>query len=265
MDTALVDASQALLKAAVLGVPRLFVFIAVVPLFPSSIFPRTLRVALAIGLGAPVSYGVFHQLGQPPQPLDLPLLVLKECLLGLLLGLALAAPFWVVEAVGSLTDNQRGANAAQQVTPFAQADASMLGSALLQAFLVLLSMTGAFAALYRFLLFSFDVWPVLQPVPELAQFALDHAIARFGEFVGRAVLFAAPMLAIVLLVDFVFSLMGVFAPQLQTYFAAFPIKSLAALVVLALYAGVLLDHAEGHLRDVLKRETDLLQRQVQHR
>jgi type III secretion protein T len=79
------------------------------------------------------------------------------------------------------------------------------------------------------------------------------------------VLFAAPMLAIVLLVDFVFSLMGVFAPQLQTYFAAFPIKSLAALVVLALYAGVLLDHAEGHLRDVLKRETDLLQRQVQHR
>lgn len=265
MDNSIVEVSQAFLKSAVLGVPRLFVFMAVVPLFPASVISRTLRVAIAIGLGAPVSVGVFHQLGQPPVTPDLPALVLKECVLGLLLGMALAAPFWVIEAVGALTDNQRGANAGQQVTPFAQADASLLGSALLQALIVLMSITGAYSLLYQFLLFSFEVWPVLQPMPDLAQFSLDHTMARFGEFIGRAVLFAAPMLAIVLLVDFVFSLMGVFAPQLQTYFAAFPIKSLAAILVLALYVTVLLTHGEGYFRDVLKRETQFLQGQLERR
>jgi type III secretion protein T len=263
-EPSLVDLSQALLKSAVLSMPRLFVCIAIVPLFPSSVFSRTLRIAVAIGLGAPVGAGVFHQLGQQPH-IDLVALVLKECLLGLLLGMAFAAPFWAVEAAGTLTDNQRGANAAQQVTPFAQADASALGSALLQALTVFMAATGAFGALYQFLLFTFEAWPVLQPVPDVAQFSFEHSVSRFGEFLLTALLYAAPMLAIVLLVDFVFALMGVFAPQLQTYFAAFPIKSLAAIGVLALYVMTLLSHGEGYFREVLQRETQFLQQQIERR
>ncbi|WAC74582.1 type III secretion system export apparatus subunit SctT [Roseateles sp. SL47] len=259
-QTGLVEFANAALRAAVLGVPRLFVCMALLPLFPSSVFPRLLKVGVAMGLGAPVCLGVYWQM-QEAQAVNIGALVAKECVLGLLLGLMLAAPLWAIEAVGTLTDNQRGANAAQQVTPFAQADASVIGSALLQAMVVVLAASGAFALVYRFLLFSFEAWPVLQPLPDLTVFSLDHSLRRFGEFVMKAVLFAAPMLTIVLLIDFVFALMGVFAPQLQTYFAAFPMKSLCAILVLALYLTVLLGHGERYLLQTLDQETRLLEQQ----
>jgi type III secretion protein T len=118
---------------------------------------------------------------------------------------------------------------------------------------------------YKFLLFTFEAWPVLQALPDLAQFSAGHAISRFDEFALKAVLYAGPMLAIVLLVDFVFSLMSVFAPQLQTYFAAFPIKSLLVLLVLALYVTVLLSRGEAYFLRMLERETQLLQETMSRR
>ncbi|SEK63911.1 type III secretion protein T [Roseateles sp. YR242] len=258
-SSGLIEFADAAIKAATLGLPRLFVCLAVLPIFPSRVFPRLLKVGIALGLGAPVSLGVYWKL-QSSQAIALPPLVLKECVLGLMLGLMLATPFWAIEAVGALTDNQRGANAGQQVTPFSTAGDSVLGAALLQALLVMLAMSGALAALYGLLLFSFEAWPVLELMPDLRMLAMDVTAQRFGEFLTKALLFAAPMLAIVLLVDMVFSLMGIFAPQLQTYFAAFPIKSLAALLVLIVYLTRLLDHGEDYTRQVIEQETQRMER-----
>jgi type III secretion protein T len=257
--TPIADVAPTALVSVVLSVPRLLAFMLVAPVFTSAVFPRLLRVGIAIGLGAPVAAGIFHQLSQQPPQAQLTALVLKECVLGLLLGLALAAPLWAISSVGALTDNQRGANAAQQVTPFAQADASELGGALQLALIVLLATSGTFVAMYQLLLQSFQAWPVLQLAPDVTQFGFDLTASRIGEYMQRALLYAAPLLAIVLLVDFAFALMSVFAPQLQTYFASMPIKSLAALAILALYLFVLLSHGEGYFLEVLRRESQLLE------
>lgn len=259
IGTSLVEAAPAITIAALLSVPRVFVFLLITPLFPSAVYPRTLRVGIALGLGAPVGYGIYHQLGPQVVPPDLVVIVLKECVLGLMIGTSIAAPFWTMRAVGALIDNQRGANAAQQVTPFSTADSSVIGAALMQALIVTLAASGAFVLIYQLLLQSFEVWPVLQLVPDARQFGLDLESMRFGDFVLRAVLYAAPVIAIILLVDFAFALMGVFAPQLQTYFASMPMKSLAGIAVLAVYLSVLLSHGEGHFRDVFRRESMLLE------
>jgi type III secretion protein T len=202
--------------------------------------------------------GLYHQLAPQPMPPDLVALVIKECVLGLLIALPVACPFWAISAVGVLTDNQRGANAAQQVTPFSHADASLLGAGLLQALVVTLCASGAFKAIYELLLQSFEVWPVLQLVPDSAQFGWEMSVARFDEFLVKTLLYAAPLIAIVLLVDFAFALMSVFAPQLQTYFAAMPVKSLAAISLLSVYLFVLIAHGEDYFREMLHRESRLL-------
>ncbi len=44
-------------------------------------------------------------------------LVLKELMIGTLLGLLLALPFWLYESVGALFDNQRGALMGGQINP----------------------------------------------------------------------------------------------------------------------------------------------------
>lgn len=249
------NSTPATAVAAMLGTPRLLAFMFIVPLFPASVFPKLLRVGIAIGLGAPVAAGVFHQLGQQVERPDVVALVIKEVVLGSLLGIAAAAPLWTIQSVGALADNQRGANAAQQVTPFAQADASLIGAALQQAFVVVLASSGAFVLMYQLLLQSYEVWPVMQLMPDVGQFGFDLATARFDEFMMRTVLYAAPVIAVVLLVDFTFALMSVFAPQLQTYFASMPIKSLAAIGVLIVYLMTLLQHSEAYFLDVMRRES----------
>lgn len=258
-STSIVDAAPALAISAMLGTPRLLAFMVIAPLFPTAVFPHTLRIAVAIGLGAPVAIGVFYQLGPQPLPPNVATLAFKECVLGVLLGLAVAAPFWAVSCAGVLIDNQRGANAAQQVTPFAQADASILGAGLMQALIVLLAASGAYALVYRLLLHSFEVWPVLQLVPDASQFGWELTVARFDEFMYRSLLYAAPAIAIILLVDFAFALLSVFAPQLQTYFAAMPVKSLSAIAVLVLYVFVLLSHGEEYFRETFLRESNFLE------
>jgi type III secretion protein T len=257
-STTLAEALPLLLIAVALSVPRVAVFLSIVTLFPSVTYPRTLRTAIAIGLSAPVGYGVFQTLLGQAQPGGVAALALKEAVLGLLLATPVAAPFWVLQSVGALIDNQRGANAAAQLTPFSQSDSSVLGSALQQTLIVVLTSTGVLAVLYQLLLQSFAVWPVLELAPDLTRFGFDLAVADFDDWILRAVLYASPVIAVILLVDFAFALITMFAPQLQAYFAAMPIKSLAAITMLVLYLALLMSHADGHFREALGRVTAAL-------
>lgn len=251
------------LVSLTLCTPRVFVFMFMTVLFPQAVFPRMLRVAIAVGLAVPVAYGVFHDMGgRAAAQLDVVALVLKECVLGLVLGLPIAGPVWVMQSVGALVDNGRGANAAQQLTPFSAADSSVIGAALQQALIVALASTGILAMIYQLLLHSFEVWPVLSLLPDLSPFGFDLAVQNFDDWISRAVLFAAPMVGVILLVDFAFALVSVFAPQLQAYFASMPIKSLAGIVVLSVYVFMLLSHGADYFREVVHRQTMTNERHV---
>ena len=123
---------------------------------------------------------------------------------------------------------------------------------------MVLASTGVLVGLYQLLLQSFHTWPVLELAPDLAQFGFDLAVQDFDAWSTKAVLYAAPVIAVVLLVDFAFAFITVFAPQLQAYFAAMPIKSLCAIAVLAVYLSLLMSHADDHYREAIRRETAIL-------
>jgi succinate dehydrogenase cytochrome b556 subunit len=55
------------------------------------------------------------------------LLLGKEAIIGLVLGYVAAIPFWTMEAIGFVVDNQRGASMAATVNPMTGHDTSPLG------------------------------------------------------------------------------------------------------------------------------------------
>jgi len=61
-------------------------------------------------------------------------------------------------------------------------------------------------------------------------------------------LFAAPVLVAMFLAEVGLALVSRFAPQLQVFFMAMPIKSALAMLVLMLYASALFDHAAGQVQ-----------------
>jgi type III secretion protein T len=242
---------ESLLVALVLSLPRVLACIVMAPVFPSSIMPRTVRVAISLGFALPAMAGVMYSIDQAGTPTGLVALLLKEAAVGVMLGFVIAAPFWAVEGVGAMFDQQRGANYSEMVTPFAQSDQSVLGSTLRMGLTVLLMTTGGLALMYDLMLRSFEAWPILSLTPRSPFFSMDNFIASFSGMAEQALLYAVPILAIMLLVDFAFGILGIFAPQLPLFFASMPVKSIIGMFVLFLYAAILLhnaaDYAVGHL------------------
>jgi type III secretion protein T len=234
------------LLALALALPRMLVCMLLVPVFSSGVLPRTIRIALALAFTLPVAVGIAHSPVEIGAPIAVIALIVKEGAVGVMLGLVLAAPFWAMDSVGALLDIQRGANTAQQLTPFAQGDASLIGTALQQALIAFLAVTGGISALYQLLLTSYQAWPVLSLAPHFVGVTAERFIGVFAELCELTLLYAMPILSVLILIDFCFALVGLFATQLQVYVAAMPVKSIVGLFVLALYLGILLDHGSHY-------------------
>jgi type III secretion protein T len=251
---------QHMLMAAVLCMPRMMVCMFLIPVFEGSTVPRTVRIALALGLTLPVIFGTTQVMAPTYAPLYIAAMVLKECFLGLVLGIALSAPFWAISGVGILLDNQRGANAGSQGTPMGKPDESMIGLALQQSLVVALATSGGLIPLYQLLLGSYDAWPILSLFPDLSGADAPTMFARFAEFTKLALLYSAPVLGSLLLIDFAFALIGLAAPNLPTYFAAMPVKSITGLFVTAIYIWVLLDLCGGYFTRSIEFDSALINR-----
>lgn len=230
--------------------PRILALFIAVPLFARQTMPGMLRFGLAGGLGLLAAPPLLAHVAQVPDGLGLMLLVSKEAALGFVLGFVLALPFWAFEATGFFIDNQRGASIAATLNPLTGNDSSPLGQLFNQAFIVFVLVSGAFGLLLQVLYRSYELWPVLHWRPVVAA---DGAVLWLGQLdalVRTAILWSSPVIVAMFLAELGLALVSRFAPQLQVFFLAMPIKSALAMLVLAVYMGLLLGYADEWTRDV---------------
>jgi type III secretion protein T len=71
----------------------------------------------------------------------------------------------------------------------------------------------------------------------------DLLLTQMNRFVTTALLLAAPVLLAMFLTELGLALVSRFAPQLQVFFLAMPIKSALGILVLMVYAGTLFDYS----------------------
>lgn len=167
-------------------------------------------------------------------------LVLKETLVGLFLGLPFAVLSWGLEAAGFMIDNQRGSTMASSLDPATGNQSSPLGILLGQLYTTWLFTTGGFLALLDLLYRSHLVWPVWALTLSFDP-GLPHAVLGMLDSVMLlTVLIAGPALIAMFLSEFGLALVSRFAPQLQVFFVAMPLKSAVGLLVLLLSLGVIL-------------------------
>jgi len=226
-----------MLTSFALSIVRFLVALSFIPLFEfKQVKARVLKVAISIGVGVPVFFNVQDQLfSQSTEFFFLSFIILKEAAIGLVLGWILAIPFWIFQASGALIDNQRGALSAGYMNPASGPDASMLGD--LFGKLVVISLLGAgiFPHLFSFMYLSHKLWPVLDSFPEFQDTAWSELSYLFNYMVSQFVLYAGPVVLILLMVEGAFAFLGAYSPQLQVYFMAMPAKSITALFIVVVY------------------------------
>lgn len=238
-----------LIQAMLLSMARTLGMLMLTPFLSHTNSSVLIRGALALGLSLPVAAGLWAPLvtASPTPELYLVLLV-KEVLLGCLLGALAAVPFWVIRGMGTLIDNQRGANAAQQVNPSLQADATLIGELAERGFVAQLVQWGLLQTFFTVLTDSHDHWQVLNMVPDLS--GHQHGIlSALAGMVSQALVAAGPVLMLLLVVELGLALISTAVQGFDVYSSAMAVKTLLAMLMLVLVLAPVMDsHAKEALR-----------------
>jgi type III secretion protein T len=150
--------------------------------------------------------------------------------------------FHAVQAAGFFIDNQRGSTMASSIDPLLGGQTSPIGMLLTQAFVVYFFITGGFLTMLGVLYASYEVMPVMSFVPRLPPEGALFIMQQLDRLIRIAFVLAAPVFAAMFLAEMGVALVSRFAPQLNVFFIAMPIKSGVAFLVLILYARILLHH-----------------------
>jgi type III secretion protein T len=220
------------------------------PFMNRALVPRMVRFAMSAGIGF-VLVPVFPA-GTDAWPSGIPLLALifKEAVIGVLLGFVIAIPFWAFEAIGFVIDNQRGASMAATLNPMTGHDSSPLGIAFNFAFITFFLLGGGIHLFLGLIYDSYRLWSPLEFWPAIGPEAAALLMVQLNRLVMLALLLAAPVLIAMLMSELGLALVSRFAPQLQVFFLAMPIKSALALFVLVIYSSTLFDYSLAPIREL---------------
>lgn len=239
------------LTAFTLGSSRLMMFAVVAPFMGNAALNMTVRSALVLALYLvihPAVYDAVLEMG----PLDtahwihLIALIFKEIFIGFVLGWMAGMVFWAVEGAGFFIDNQRGAGQAAETDPLTGDQSSPTGSFLFQSTTYAFFASGCFATFLGLVYSTYLIWPVDAYLPA-AIFETQGAALFFGKSLAalalNIVLISAPVVLACLFTDISLGLINRFAPQLNVYILAMPIKSGLASFLLIFYFALLMTDA----------------------
>lgn len=167
--------------------------------------------------------------------------------LALVIGFVATIPFWAIEATGFIIDNQRGASIASTLNPTLGSQTSPTGLLLTQTLITLFFSGGAFLMLLGALFQSYVSWPVATFFPYVGEQWVVFFYSQFSQLLSLCVLLAAPLLIAMFLAEFGLALISRFAPSLNVFILAMPIKSIIASFLLVIYLNVLMTHAYDSL------------------
>lgn len=163
-------------------------------------------------------------------PLEWIILLARELLVGLTVGLCAGAAFRAAEAAGRLVDILRGANLAEVLSPLSDERTSPTGDLYLFVAIVVFLEMGGLRFLMTALARSYEAVPVGAP-PSVSAFGPAAALVTLttGKLLESAIGLAAPVVVALWIADLALGVVGRTAPQIPIYFAAMPAKALLGL------------------------------------
>lgn len=212
---------------------RIGSFFVVAPVFSSRNVPMTFKAGLAFF----VSLLTFTGLGLQPVPMDglYLIAVIKEILVGLLLGFIGYMFFTVVQVSGSFIDMQIGLSMANIIDPMTGASTPVIGNLkFMVATLLFLSFNGHHLMLQA-IMDSYQ-WIPLQneAFANMYNGAVSEFLVRtFTDTFGIAFKMAAPLVAALFLTDVGLGILARTAPQFNIFVVGVPLKLLVGLILLA--------------------------------
>ena len=216
---------------------RVSAFFVSAPLFSYRTIPPQMRIAVAVVL----AWMMYYTINIEPLPIDghYILLILKEAITGLMLGLAAFIVLSAVQIAGGFIDFQMGFAMANIVDPQTGAQSPLMGQFYnFLVLLVLLAINGHHLILDG-IFYSYQYIPMDQVFPrfgseDTVEFMMKLLVAVFA----IAFQMSAPIVATLFLVTLALGITGKTVPQMNIFVVGFPIKIAVGFIVLFITMGV---------------------------
>lgn len=224
------------LTTLAIAMARMAAAFLVVPFFQTQFMTGIARNTVIIALSLilwPVVYAAMPV--QPMGTLTLLALLVKEVVLGTLIGFVVSLPFWAADSVGFFIDNQKGTTLASVFNPLSGEQTSPTGLFFVQIVTTLFFTAGGFLLFLGGLYESYGLFPVFTFWPEWGP-DFPTFFLHFADHLGKAtVLYAAPVIIALFLSEFGLGLMNRFAQQLNVFSLSMGVKAAVSSFVLVVY------------------------------
>ena len=238
---------------------RLFVTLFVFPPTSDTVMQGVVRNALVIMFSGYVAYGQSAAFIESLHGAILMEIGLREALIGLVIGYAASIVFWVAESAGTYIDDLTGYNNVQITNPTRPETSTpistLLGQVAITAFWALGGMTFLLGAVYE----SYHWWPLSAHGPNMTNVIESFVIQQTDSLMQSIAKLAAPMVLLLLLIDFSFGFAARSASKLDLMTLSQPVKGAMAALMLALFVGLFVAQVTDQitLRDLSARMREL--------
>jgi type III secretion protein T len=222
--------------------PRIAALFVVFPMFAGEVVTGIVRNGILISLAS-----VLYPLAAasiPSEPLSgfaWAYLIFKETFIGLVMGFVVSIFLWVVEGVGHLIDFQTGASNSTTFDPLTNTEAGPTSRFLVQLVITLFLTSGGFMTLLGVIFESYRVWPVFSFYPDMNASVESFFLHQTDSLMLLTVKLAAPIVMILVVAELGLGLVNRFAPHLNVFSLAMPIKGALAVLMLVTFLSFLYD------------------------
>jgi type III secretion protein T len=234
--------------AAAFALARMLAMMIVFPVFDRLGVTGFVRNSIAVVISIPIIPMIAAHLGDEQLGLGLiAALLLKEVVVGLVVGVVLAVPLYAAEAAGDILDLQRGSSSASLSDPLGSSQSAITGTLLALIVIALYFASGCFDLTLRAIYDSYGIWPVRRFLPLFSREAGGLLLSLLDTIVSTGLMLVGPVVVCMLLVDLLFGFIARAAPSLQPFYLAMTVKNLVFSLVLVLYSAFMVGYMKNGL------------------
>jgi flagellar biosynthesis protein FliR len=218
---------------------RVTSFFLMMPLFSY----RTIPASHKVGLGFMLSIIMFTAIGAPEIAIDSTyfLLVIKEAMVGLIIGFIAALMMAAIQIAGGFIDFQMGFAIANVIDPQTGAQSPLMGQYLYTIALLFLLTVNGHHLLMDGIFYSYNFIPIDQVViPFGNENIAEFIILSFNKMFIIAFQMSLPVVGSLFLVDVALGIVARTVPQLNIFVVGLPVKIAVSFLVLIAVMGVLI-------------------------
>ena len=225
----------------------------VIPIFLRASLPNLVKIVIAIAFVLPIAQIMMVKLPQSSSftVAQIVAVLAKELFFGAVLGLLLGLPFFSIQAVGEMMDNQRGISSLPIEEPATQQSASSTAILLSVASIASFFMFNGMRILIEIIYESYTIWPIMDFVPDYKFLNLEIIFSLIDRMMRYMLVISAPPVILLFVVDLALLLLARAAPSFNIPDLSPSLKSVVFIIFIMIYLVFLLDHINDELGTLL--------------